>query len=337
MRPNVPVDTTGSDTEHCRADMAPQWHRWSTLDHQPHALTFWHDAVCAGVLDSEFTAEPSTDFNGTMFSQTRSGARLVTFESSPHVIRRSQRHVNRHNGDHLMLGLQLQGRAILSQGDQQQCLQQGEFGLLDTSSAFDITFPDVTARRLVLLPRHALGARAPALRRLRAPLRLPADMAFSPILAETMRLLTDTAIKLEDRTVDTLLGTLIEIVALQCESSATPRAPSTELSFITAQRHIERAIADPELTPSSVAAACRISVRTLHRLFARHAELSFEAYVMQARLTLAHNILSAGKTRTVSEAAFSCGFNNLSHFTRRFSERYGMLPVDMLKQHQPGR
>ena len=56
--------------------------------------------------------------------------------------------------------------------------------------------------------------------------------------------------------------------------------------------------------------------------------------VVQARLALAHELLAAGKTRTVSEAAFACGFNNLSHFTRRFSERYGELPVNLLKLGQ---
>ncbi|WP_251863482.1 helix-turn-helix domain-containing protein [Achromobacter sp. Marseille-Q4962] len=314
--------------------MAPEWHHWSTLDHGPHALAFWHDAVCAGVLDSEFCAEPGAAFAGTMSSQTRTEARLVNFASSPHRIRRSQRHVSRRDSDHLMLSLQVRGRAVMSQGETQVCLQPGEFGLLDPSSAFDIDFPEPTARRLVLLPRHVLAARSPGLRRLREPARLPAGMAFAPVLTETMRLLTETGLTLESRTVDTLLDTVAEIVALQCAPAAA--APSTELSFVGVKRHIDTAIADPGLSPASAAAACRISVRTLHRLFARHAQQSFEAYVVQTRLALARELLAAGKARTVSEAAFACGFNNLSHFTRRFSERYGELPVNLLRQGQAG-
>ncbi|KAG0759453.1 hypothetical protein G6F22_019374 [Rhizopus arrhizus] len=80
------------------ADMAPEWHKWSTLDHGQHALAFWQDAVCAGVLDSEFRAEPDAGFAGTMSSQNRAGVRLVNFASSPHMIRRSQRQVSRLNG-----------------------------------------------------------------------------------------------------------------------------------------------------------------------------------------------------------------------------------------------
>ena len=125
----------------------------------------------------------------------------------------------------------------------------------------------------------------------------------------------------------------IEVVALQCRSMAgTTDAPSTELTFTNIKRHMHRALSDPDLSPASAAAACRISVRTLHRLFARHAQLSFEAYVLQARLALAYETLRAGRAQTVSEVAFACGFNNLSHFTRRFAERYGELPVNLLKQ-----
>ena len=317
--------------------MTSEWQHWSTLDHGRHALSFWRDAVCAGVIDSELRAESDADFSGTMFSQTRSGARLVNFASSPHVIRRSRQHLSRLNGDHIMLGLQLQGRAIMSQGDAQVCLEAGEFGLLDAGSAFDIAFPEQTARRLMLLPRQALRARAPNLRRLQVPLRLSSDMAFAPLLAETLRMLTQVDQSLESRTVDTLMETVIEIVALQCRSMAgTEPAASTELTFTNIKRHIHLALSDPGLSPASAAAASQVSVRTLHRLFARHAQLSFEAYVLQARLALAREILVVGRAPTVSDVAFACGFNNLSHFTRRFSERYGELPVNLLRQVKSG-
>lgn len=313
--------------------MASEWRYWNTTEPGPRALEFWRDAVCAGVLNSEFNAPQNDAFSGSMSSLHHGAARLVKFASSPHSIKRSQQLVHQLDSDHIMLSLQVKGRALISQSNTEICLDPGQFALLDSAAAFDIRFPEETARRLVLLPREWLATRAPSLRRLKAPRKLAASSLYTSVLSETMCLLTNGSMTLDERIANTLLDTVAEIVATEC--GEIQGAVSTELTYAQVKRHIDTSIADPALAPSTVAAACRISVRTLHRLFARHADQSFESYVVQARLALAHQLLSAGRASTVSEAAFACGFNNLSHFSRRFSERYGELPVALLRRYQP--
>ena len=313
--------------------MTQAWQRWSTSDHGARRFEFWRDAVCSGVVESELTVESRPTFSGTMFSQTRSDAKLVNFACSKHGISRSRAQAGRHGGDRLMLSMQCEGRAVLSQNGATESIGPGDFGLLNAGTAFDISFPDDTGRRLILLPRHFFGARSPVLKRLDKPASIPQSSYFAPLLGETIRMLTDPGKQLDDRIVSTLLSTAVELIGLHFSASGesiAARTP-TELTFENVKRHTDIYIADPELSPASAAAACRISVRTLHRLFARHAEVSFDNYVMEARLQLAHDALAANSARTVSEAAFACGFNNLSHFTRRFSERFGSSPVQVLK------
>lgn len=43
------------------------------------------------------------------------------------------------------------------------------------------------------------------------------------------------------------------------------------------------------------------------------------------RLELAKSFLEAGE-RNISEVAFNSGFENLSHFSRIFKEKYGVSP-----------
>ena len=49
-------------------------------------------------------------------------------------------------------------------------------------------------------------------------------------------------------------------------------------------------------------------------------------WLMEKRLQHARFLL-ASKDKTVSEAAFESGFENLSHFSRAFKERFGISPA----------
>lgn len=316
------------------------WDRWCTSDHGSHEYEFWRDAVCDGVVESDLdlSVDGRAGFSGTMYGQSRGDSRLVNFESARHRIRRSSAQARRHGHDRLMLSLQCKGRAVLVQNGAEEAIGPGDLGLLNAGSAFDIDFPEQTGRRLVLLPRSLFGARSPMLARLDRPAAIRSASPLSPMLAETMRLLTDKDTVLEDRTASTLMDTLVEIVSLHFSregGEALGSRGSSEMCFESIKRHVGLHIADPELTPQSVAAACKVSARTLHRLFARFEETSFERYLIEARLELACEALRGARARTVSEAAYACGFNNLSHFTKRFSARFGVSPVEVLRDGAP--
>ena len=47
-------------------------------------------------------------------------------------------------------------------------------------------------------------------------------------------------------------------------------------------------------------------------------------YLTDARLRAARSMLEEG--RSVTETCFACGFNNLSHFSRSFAQRFGLAP-----------
>ena len=93
------------------------------------------------------------------------------------------------------------------------------------------------------------------------------------------------------------------------------------LAFIAS--HLE----DPTLTQEAVASHLGISARYLRRLFASN-NTTFSHYLLERRLRLAHRLLSQSKDSRgrVSRIAYACGFNNCSHFTRVFNDRYGAPP-----------
>ena len=86
-------------------------------------------------------------------------------------------------------------------------------------------------------------------------------------------------------------------------------------------------LADPELSPSSLARELGVSVRTLHRAFAAAGE-SVAAYVRRARLERARLDLTAPSGRpAVSEIAARWQFADHSHFIRAFRKQYGETPA----------
>ena len=100
-----------------------------------------------------------------------------------------------------------------------------------------------------------------------------------------------------------------------------------EIRLATAIALIEGQFCDPGLTPAVVAANLNISTRYLERLLESSGR-TFSARVMDLRLDAAHRMLDdpAARHLRISEIAARSGFTDLSHFSRRFRQRYGEPP-----------
>jgi AraC-like DNA-binding protein len=103
-----------------------------------------------------------------------------------------------------------------------------------------------------------------------------------------------------------------------------------------ARSYIEAHLADPELTTDGAARALGISPRYLRLLMSDNGE-SPSAYILRRRLEECAKQL-AGKpfrARTVTDIAFSWGFNSAAHFTRVFKAKYGVTPTEYRKRPLP--
>lgn len=80
-----------------------------------------------------------------------------------------------------------------------------------------------------------------------------------------------------------------------------------------------------DLSPPALAEAMHVSLRSLQRRLRDGMDASPQELVLAARLSAAHALLSGGGLR-VSEVADRVGFEDLSHFSRRFRAAYGVPP-----------
>ena len=80
----------------------------------------------------------------------------------------------------------------------------------------------------------------------------------------------------------------------------------------------------------TVAARHKVSPRYVQRLFDESGS-TFTEYVMEQRLERAYRLLRDPRLadRTMTTIAFASGFNDLSHFQRRFRGRFGTPPSEL--------
>lgn len=76
---------------------------------------------------------------------------------------------------------------------------------------------------------------------------------------------------------------------------------------------------------------CQITPQYFHRLFLRSYSVTPRQYIENLRLQYAKDLLSTGKF-SVSEAAFSAGYENASNFSRSFRRRFGFAPTDFVSR-----
>ena len=110
------------------------------------------------------------------------------------------------------------------------------------------------------------------------------------------------------------------------------RAQPDRLSLATAHRiriinYIEAHLHDPDLTPTRIAQACKMTPRYLHHLFSDREETAAR-YIVRRRLDECARALvcAAQRSRTITAIAFDYGFNSPTHFGRVFRAKFGLTP-----------
>jgi AraC-like DNA-binding protein len=101
-------------------------------------------------------------------------------------------------------------------------------------------------------------------------------------------------------------------------------ARSQAVTLLEVKSFIHQHLADPNLSSYLIAKALNISKSYLYLLFQRE-NTTVNRYIWDLRLEKCRADLAnpLHSHRTITEIAFAWGFNNSTHFSRMFKERYG--------------
>lgn len=310
---------------------------WSTRDVEPsRRFEYWNDLVAKAVCGVN-VAEPSGhDFEATISTRRLYDTAFASFHSPAHEIGRTSRDISRDGSDAYLLSLQLGGIARLRQGGREMVLQPGELGVVDGGRPFSVTLSGDVRRMLAILPRRMVHRYAPAPRDLNA-LAIGETEPGVDLMREYVLRLANPAFAVKGAVAEVFsenLCALLGVVACKSAVDLADAHPKRDLRLETLLAYIRRNCGDPDLSPSGAAAHLRISVRTVHKLMER-TERSFGEWLIGERLQRCVRMLQdpTQARRKISDVAWSCGFNDLSHFNNVFRSRLNTTPSDLRKDN----
>lgn len=114
---------------------------------------------------------------------------------------------------------------------------------------------------------------------------------------------------------------------------AVPANKGQTSSTVVFQRHrllqcIDDQLRNPQFNVARAADCCGISRRYVHLLM-QGTGRTFTRYLLERRLAECHDEIRAtlgGRVRSLTDIAFSWGFNDIAHFSRAFRNHYGQSP-----------
>jgi AraC-like DNA-binding protein len=293
----------------------------------------WQDAICEIYFQVDCRPEERDDYDG-LVREARFGPLILTDTlSAPQVVLRQNRHISRLDKDCYILGLPQYGRVGFSQGNTSLTMDRGAAGLFYASEPYDLRGKSPVRVYWMEIPQHALASRFSSGR---APLnavfnierglgRIAAEFCTT-LATESAVLDSEARAKLGDEFLD-ILATAVD-TGLDREPTGESTVRKARLRSVKA--YIDAHLREPDLSLDSIARNNGISLRYLHELFTAM-DSSVSDWIWLRRLQQCYALLShpAHAARSITEIAFSMGFNSSSHFSNRFREEFGLRPSDV--------
>ena len=288
-------------------------------------LASWGDMLWRqfGSLQSE--AYGDANFNGRVDFGSMADLKLCRIDASRHMVIRTTREARRDGRGALKVVAQLEGTACFEQEGRRVVLRPGDWSVYDTDKPYVVTNPAHVSHMVMLLPRERL-------RGLRMPIDAVTVRRFSGRTGASRRAFDLLAGSFDApgggdtlAAADRLAG-WIELAMLERAGIATDRS-LREGARDRVLAYVNEHLRDPQMGLDRVAEALGCGKRRLHKLFQEEAETLGE-YIWQSRLARIREDLAAPALRgsSITELAFSWGFNSSPHFSRLFKARYGVSP-----------
>jgi AraC-like DNA-binding protein len=295
---------------------------------------YFRQVMADAIVPFDPRIDADDDFRGEVLTGSVGPVHVARVTGPPMTSFRTPRLIRTSDPELFKIDVLLSGRTVFAQGDREAALTPGDLTLLDLSRpARFADRGDEHEVLAVMFPHDALPFRHDELERMTAVPISGRDGLGAPISAlarHMVRHLEDYGPTDGARLATALMDLLIVALGQRLDRGESV-APDTRRRALLAgvQAFIDRRLADPELSPSAIAAANHISLRYLHKLFeTQHTTVA--GWIRQRRLERCRQDLLDPALRhwSVSAIAGRWGLTNAAHFSRLFRAAYGLPPAE---------
>jgi AraC-like DNA-binding protein len=249
--------------------------------------------------------------------------------SKPGGADRTRRHIRMMDADLCKVDVVAHGEVVLEQDGRQARLHAGDFAFVDLSRPAHWTNGWSTRVVAIAFPPKLLPLRTDNVAQLTA-VGLSGDDGPGALFSSTARQLDHLDAAGGARVGTAALDLLTVALADRLDRHGeVPGDISQRALILRVHAFIEDQLADPELTPRTVARAHHVSLRSLYKVFEGE-RASVAGLIRERRLERCRRDLldpSLGDV-PVSGIAARWGLTNAAHFSRTFRAAYGASPVE---------
>lgn len=291
---------------------------------------YWQDVVCRALVDLECRPVSGTAFEASVEGSRLEGLSVARIDASAHRVDRHPSAISRASEESLIFNFVLSGVAMAQQDGRSVVLKAGDAAVCDAQRPYSLRFDDTFQIITIKLARSAIAHRAGSIHRITAR-SLGESSQMCPILfgylvsfSKQAALLAPAASEKVARNFTELLAAALDEVIL---ASPLPLSEYRSAALMRARDFVERHLDVCELDTSMVSSALNLSPRYINKLFETE-NTSLTRYIWRRRLERAAADLRdpARASLGISAIAMAHGFNDLSHFSRAFRQRFDLSP-----------
>lgn len=292
-------------------------------------IDYWEERCAERVVGLRCTSMSESGLEARFEYCDFGSIKMIDITGNQHVIERSPSLLRLFEKDSVFLTFLRKGSAFVNRAESCSMLGEGDVVIYDTNKPYMHGFPAQMRHVIYEIPGEDFRRRFPGWE-LKEAVRFDALLNPTRIVSRALREVMETDLSLvetpaERQSYEERVWTVLETA--HAFSNGKVRSAYHTAVRTRVSQYIETHLHDPELCPTGISREMGMSLRQLNRLFegdaSTLASLILTRRLQKCRADLARPGLFP---KSVSDIAFNWGFRNLSHFSKRFRDEFGMSP-----------